>query len=82
LATPEPQINGTTNLDGSSVNLRIQSDHVRPEDFISITKEKVGGILSGDVTLTSLNPINATGRVSAAGLTARGHSLETFCRLI
>ena len=71
-------INGTTNLDGSSVNLRIQSDHVRAEDFITITKEKVGGTLSGNVTLTSLNPIKVNGRVSAVGLTARGHSLGTF----
>ena len=71
-------INGTTNLDGSSVNLRIQSDHVRAEDFITITKEKVGGTLSGNVTLTSLNPIKVNGHVSAVGLTARGHSLETF----
>ena len=71
-------INGTTNLDGSSVNLRIQSDHVRAEDFITITKEKVGGTLSGNVTLTSLNPIKVNGTVSAVGLTARGHSLETF----
>ena len=39
----------------------IQSDHVRAEDFITITKEKVGGTLSGNVTLTSLNPIKVNG---------------------
>lgn len=71
-------VNGSTNLTGTSLNLRIQSDHVRAEDFASIVKEKVSGILSGDVTVTSLNPVKVAGRVTATRLTARGHTLESF----
>jgi translocation and assembly module TamB len=71
-------VNGTATLDGSSVNLKIQSDHVRAEDFASVVKEKVSGILSGTATLTSLNPLRVTGHVSATRLAARGHTLETF----
>src|SRR5688572_2778291 len=71
-------IKGTANLTGTSVNLNIQSDHIRAEDFNAITKEKVTGILSGNVTLTSLNPLKVAGPVSAVRLSARGHTLETF----
>jgi len=75
-------VNGTASLSGSSVNLSIRSDHVRAEDFSAITKEitkeKVSGILKGNVVLTSLNPIKVSGRVSAVNLTVRGHTLNTF----
>jgi len=71
-------VNGTASLDGTSVNLRIQSDQVRAEDFASVIKENVSGILSGNVTVTSLNPLRVAGPVSATRLTARGHTLETF----
>ena len=71
-------VTGSTNLTGTSLNLRIESDHVRAEDFASIIKEKVSGVLSGNVTLTSLNPLKLTGRVTANRLTARGHTLESF----
>jgi autotransporter translocation and assembly factor TamB len=71
-------VKGTAKLDGSSVNLRIQSDHVRAEDFASVVKEKISGILSGTATVTSLNPLRVTGHVNATRLTARGHTLETF----
>jgi translocation and assembly module TamB len=71
-------VNGTASLDGTSINLRIQSDHVRAEDFATVIKEKVSGVLSGDVTVTSLNPLRVAGRVSATRLTARGHTLDTF----
>jgi autotransporter translocation and assembly factor TamB len=70
-------INGAIRLDGSSVNLAIKSDHVRAEDFQSITNEKIGGILSGNATLTSLKPLKVAGTVRASGLTVRGHTFET-----
>src|SRR4030095_16384935 len=65
-------------LDGTAVNLRIQSDHVRAEDFATVIKENVSGILSGNVLVTSLNPLRVAGQVSATRLTARGHTLDTF----
>ena len=71
-------VSGTTNLDGTSINLRIQSDHVRAEDFASVIKENISGVVSGDVTVTSLNPLRVSGRVSATQLKARGHTLDTF----
>jgi len=75
-------VNGTASLNGSSVNLSIRSDHVRAEDFSAIikeiTKEKVSGIFKGNVRLTSLNPLNVSGPVSAVNLTVRGHTLDTF----
>jgi translocation and assembly module TamB len=71
-------VNGTASIDGTSINLRIQSDHVRAEDFASAIKENVSGVLSGNVLVTSLNPLRVAGRVSATRLTARGHTLDTF----
>jgi len=78
IADSTATVNGTANLDGTSINLRIQSDHVRAEDFASVVKENVSGILSGNVTVTSLNPLRVAGRVSGTRLTARGHTLDAF----
>jgi translocation and assembly module TamB len=69
-------LNGTASLDGKELNLQIRSDHVKPSDFESITKEKIGGIVSGNVTLTSVNPIKVAGHVKGVGLSARGHTFD------
>jgi len=71
-------LNGTTSLDGKTLNLRIRSDRIRAQEFESLLKEKVFGVLSGDVTVTSLNPIKVTGRVKGVGLSARGHTFDTI----
>ncbi len=70
-------LDGRTNLDGSNLRLRIRSDRIDATDFASIMKEKVEGILSGDVSVSSLSPLEVVGHVKAAGLTARGGTLET-----
>jgi len=66
-------VSGTASLDGASVNLRVRSDHIRAADFEKITKEKIGGILAGEVTVTSLDPIKVVGHVNGTDLTVRGH---------
>jgi translocation and assembly module TamB len=71
-------VNGTARLDGSAVNVRIKSDHIRAEDFQSITKEKVSGLLAGNITVTSLQPIKAEGHVKGSGLMARGQTFDTI----
>ena len=70
-------VSGTASLDGASVNLRLHSDHVRPEDFERITKEKIGGILGGEVTVTSLDPVKVMGHMKGTNLTVRGHTFES-----
>ena len=71
-------VSGTSNLDGSSINLRIRSDRMRAEDFASIAKEKIEGILSGDVVVSSLAPLKVRGRIAALGLAARGRTFESL----
>src|SRR5262245_48818255 len=58
--------------------MRSKSDHIRAEDFQSITKEKVSGLLAGNITVTSLQPIKAEGHVKGSGLTARGQTFDTI----
>jgi translocation and assembly module TamB len=71
-------INGTVSTDGSAVNLRIRSDRVRAEDFAFLLKEKVEGILAGDVLLTSLTPLKVRGHVSGSKLSARNRTFESM----
>jgi autotransporter translocation and assembly factor TamB len=70
-------VNGTARLDGSVVSLRIRSDRVRAEDFQSITKEKVEGLLAGNITVTSLNPMKVAGHIKGSRLKARGRTFES-----
>ena len=69
-------VDGSANLDGSNPNLRVRSDRIRAEDFASIVKEKVEGTLSGDVVVTSFDPLRLRGHVKASGLAARGRTFE------
>lgn len=71
-------VDGTTNLDGSKIHLRIRSERIRAEDFAAIVKEKVEGTLSGDVVVSSLTPLKVAGHVKGSGLTARGRSFEAM----
>jgi hypothetical protein len=71
-------VSGTANLDGASVNLRVRSDHIRGGDFENITKEKIGGTLAGEVTVTSLDPIKVAGHIKGTDLTFRGQTFESI----
>jgi len=69
-------VDGITNLDGTNLRLRLRSDRIRAEDFSAIAKEKVGGLISADVVVSSITPLKVRGHVKATGLAARGRTFE------
>ena len=69
-------LNGTTALDGSKVDIRIQSAQLRAEDTAPFIKQKFGGVLSGAIRLTSLTPLRFDGDVRAANLSYEGQTLR------
>ncbi len=68
-------INGRTTLDGSSADLRIQSDHISSHDLRPFIDRNIEGVFSGDVRLTSFNPLKAEGTVHANNLVVDGHAI-------
>jgi translocation and assembly module TamB len=71
-------LDGSLKLDGSSPSLRVRSERIRAEDFAAILKEKIAGTLSGDVVVTSLDPLKLRGHVKGSGLAARGRTFEAI----
>ncbi len=68
---------GTTNLDGSQVDLRIQSAQVNAKDVQPFIKQDLEGTGSGSIHLTSLNPLRFDGDVRAIGLAYKGQTLTS-----
>src|SRR6185295_4263816 len=68
---------GTTNLDGSQVDLRIQSAQVNAKDIQPFIKQDLGGTFSGSIHLTSLNPLRFDGDVRAIALAYKGQTLTS-----
>jgi hypothetical protein len=69
-------LNGTTGLDGTNMDLRLQSAQVRAEDTAPFVKQKLGGVFSGAIHLTSLKPLRFDGDVRAVGLVVEGQTLR------
>ena len=69
-------LNGTTGLDGSNIDLRLQTTLLRAEDTAPFVKQKFGGVLSGAIHLTSLKPLRFDGDIRSAGLTFEGQTLR------
>lgn len=70
-------LSGATTLDGKKVDLRVQSTQVRAEDVAPFVKQKFGGVFSGAIHLTSLDPLRFDGDVRAIGLAMNGQTLDT-----
>lgn len=75
LGESQAALDGTVSLDGSAVDLRIQAVQARGRDVAALVERPIDGLLSGDIRVTSLQPIHAAGRVSATGLVVDGRSL-------
>jgi len=69
-------LNGTTTLDGTKVDLRIQASQFRAEDAAPFVKQQFGGVFSGTIHLTSLNPLRFDGDVRAAGIVLNGQTIR------
>jgi len=69
-------INGTTTLDGAKVDLRIQAADVRAEDAAPFVKQQFGGVFSGSIHLTSLNPLRFDGDVRGTGVALQGQTVR------
>jgi autotransporter translocation and assembly factor TamB len=69
-------LNGTTALDGSKVDLRLQTSRLRAEDTAPFVKQQFGGVLSGAIHLTSLKPLRFDGDVRAAELALNGQTIR------
>jgi translocation and assembly module TamB len=69
-------LNGTAALDGTKVDLRVQTNQLRAEDTAPFVKQQFGGVLSGAIHLTSLKPLRFDGDVRAAGLVVNGQMIR------
>jgi translocation and assembly module TamB len=69
-------VTGTASLDRSQVNLKLQSARVRAAEFSSLVGEKIDGIVGGEITITSIEPLRFSGQVRGSGLTARGETVD------
>ena len=69
-------LNGTAALDGTKVDLRVQTSQLRAEDTAPFIKQQFGGVLSGTVRLTSIMPLRFDGDVRAAGLELNGQTIH------
>jgi autotransporter translocation and assembly factor TamB len=69
-------VSGTASLDRSQVNLKLQSERVSASQFASYLGEKIDGIVGGEITLTSLDPLRFSGHVRGTGLVARGETVD------
>ncbi len=69
-------LNGTTTLDGTKVDLRVQASQLRAEDTAPFVKQQFGGVLSGTIHLTSLKPLRFDGDVRAAGIVLNGQTIR------
>ncbi len=61
-------LNGTTKLNGSSVDLHIRALRVTGEDIAPLTQYKLAGMLSGNIHLTSFTPLQVEGDLQADNL--------------
>jgi len=69
-------VNGTTTLDGTKLDLRVQSARVYAEDTAPFINQKLSGLFSGAIHLTSLKPIRFDGDVRATGLVLQGQTIS------
>ena len=61
-------INGRTHLDGSPLDLRVQSNRVTGPDLAAFINRKIEGVFSGNVHITSLTPVRLEADVRADNL--------------
>lgn len=64
----EIEVTGTTELDGSPADLRIQAVRVYGEDLKPFVDRQIAGQMSGNLRLTSFSPMRVEGDLRAAGL--------------
>jgi len=68
-------VSGTTELDGAPADLRIQAVRVFGEDLLPFVNRKIDGAITGNVRLTSFNPIKVEGDLRADNLFLDGRTV-------
>ncbi len=61
-------LNGNTGFKAMPVDIRIRADNLQAEDLQSFVQQKIRGVLSGTLRLTSVRPVQVEGDVQADAL--------------